>query len=153
MNILAPRLEGARVLDLFAGSGTLGIEALSRGAHLAVFVERNREAAAQIRSNLAASALETRALVRRANALTEIAVLAGAGERFDVIILDPPYGLGLLTRTVRLLEASGLLAPGGIVVAEGHWRDDPGDVEGLRRSRTARYGETALWFYEKDSDD
>lgn len=153
MNILAPRLEGARVLDLFAGSGTLGIEALSRGADLAVFVERDRQAAAQIRSNLAASALEARGLVRRANALTEISVLAGAGERFDVIILDPPYGLGLLTKTVRLLKASGLLAPGGVVVAEGHWRDDPGDVPGLRRSRTARYGETALWFYEKDSED
>ena len=153
MNILAPRLEGARVLDLFAGSGTLGIEALSRGADLAVFVERDRQAAAQIRSNLAASALEARGLVRRANALTEISVLAGAGERFDVIILDPPYGLGLLTKTVRLLKESGLLAPGGVVVAEGHWRDDPGDVPGLRRSRTARYGETALWFYEKDSED
>jgi 16S rRNA (guanine(966)-N(2))-methyltransferase RsmD len=151
MNTLAPRLSGARVLDLFAGSGALGIEALSRGARLAVFVERDRMAAAQIRSNLAASALGPRAMVRRANALTEIAVLAGAGERFDVIILDPPYGLGLQTRTVRLLEASGLLAPGGIVVAEGHWRDDPGDVDGLRRSRTARYGETALWFYEKDT--
>jgi 16S rRNA (guanine966-N2)-methyltransferase len=153
MNILAPRLEGARVLDLFAGSGTLGIEALSRGAYQAVFVERDRQAAAQIRSNLAASALEPRALVRRANALTEIALLAGAGERFDVILLDPPYGLGLLTKTVRLLEASELLAHGGIVVAEGHWRDDPGDVRGLRRIRTARYGETALWFYERDSED
>ena len=151
-NALASRLADARVLDLFAGTGGLGIEALSRGAGGAVFVEKDARRAAVIRDNLAAARLTEHAAVRRANALTEIPVLAGAGHQFDVILLDPPYGHGLQARTLRLLAASRLLAPGGVAVVEGHWRDDPGEVEGLRRSRAARYGETALWFYERDGD-
>jgi 16S rRNA (guanine966-N2)-methyltransferase len=151
MNSLAPRLPGARVLDAFAGNGGLGIEALSRGAGEAVFIERDRDAAMAIRENLGASGFAERGTVRRANALTEIPLLAAGGQRFDVIVLDPPYGHGLQAKALRLVAASELLAPGGVVVAEGHWRDEPGPVEGLRRVRTARYGETALWFYETDA--
>jgi len=147
-NALAPRLEGARVLDLFAGAGGLGIEALSRGADTAVFVERDARSAAAIRDNLRAAQLEGHGQVRRANAVTEVASLAAAGARFDVIVLDPPYGQELAGRTLRAIAASGALAPGGVAVAEGHWRDDPGEIEGLRRTRTARYGETAVWYYE-----
>jgi len=147
-NALAPRLEEARVLDLFAGTGGLGIEALSRGAGAAVFVEREPRGAAMIRENLRAARLEARGEVRRANALTEVASLAAQGARFDVIVLDPPYGQELAGRTLRAIAAAGALAPGGVAVAEGHWRDDPGEIEGLRRTRSARYGETALWFYE-----
>jgi 16S rRNA (guanine(966)-N(2))-methyltransferase RsmD len=148
MNALTPRLSGVRVLDLFAGTGALGIEALSRGAGAAVFVERDRQAAMVIRENLEASGFGERGTVRRGNALTEIAALGDSGQRFDVILLDPPYGLGLQAKALRLIASSGLLAPGGVVVAEGHWRDDPGPIEGLRHVRTARYGETALWFYD-----
>ncbi len=147
-NALAARLPGARVLDLFAGAGGLGIEALSRGAEEAVFVERDARGAAAIRENLRAARLAGRAAVRRANALTEIAALGRAGARFDLVLLDPPYGQGLQARALRLVAAAGILAPGGVAVAEGHWRDDPGEVEGLRRTRAARYGETGLWFYE-----
>lgn len=147
-NALAARLADARVLDLFAGTGGLGIEALSRGAAEAVFVEKDPRQAAMIRENLAAARVSGRAAVRRGNALSEIPALADAGRTFDLILLDPPYGHGLQAKTLRLIVASRLLAPGGVVVAEGHWRDDPGEVSGLRRARTARYGETAVWFYE-----
>lgn len=148
-NALALHLADARVLDLFAGTGGLGIEALSRGAAEAVFVEKDARRAAVIGENLAAAHMKERAQVRRANALSEIPLLAGAGRQFDLILLDPPYGHGLPEKSLRLVAASGLLAPGGIAVAEGHWRDDPGEVAGLRRTRTARYGETGLWFYER----
>jgi 16S rRNA (guanine966-N2)-methyltransferase len=148
-NALASRLGDARVLDLFAGTGGLGIEALSRGAAQAVFVEKDPRRAAVIRENLTAAHLSDRAEVRRGNALGEIPDLAGAGHQFDVILLDPPYGHGLQETSLRLVASSGLLAPDGVAVAEGHWRDDPGEVGGLRRTRTARYGETALWFYER----
>lgn len=151
-NALAARLADARVLDLFAGTGGLGIEALSRGAAEAVFVERDAHGAAAIRENLAAAQLGDRGTVRRANALTEITALARAGSRFDLIVLDPPYGQGLAVEALRRVAESDVLAPGGIVVAEGHWRDDPGDVAGLRRIRAARYGETGLWFYERGDD-
>jgi 16S rRNA (guanine966-N2)-methyltransferase len=147
-NALTPRLADARVLDLFAGTGGLGIEALSRGAAHAVFVEKDPRQAATIRENLAAAHLSGRAAVRRGNALSEISALADAGRRFDLILLDPPYGQGLQEKALDLIVSSSLLSPGGVVVAEGHWRDDPGDVSGLRRTRTARYGETGVWFYE-----
>ncbi len=151
-NALAARVAEARVLDLFAGAGGLGIEALSRGAAEAVFVEQDAHSAAAIRDNLAAARLRDRGTVRRANALTEIADLARAGAQFDLIVLDPPYGRGLAARALRLIAASDILAPGGVAVAEGHWRDDPGEVPGLRRTRAARYGETGLWFYERGED-
>ncbi|SRR5579884_176968 len=152
LGALAARLPGARVLDLFAGTGGIGIEALSRGAREAVFVERDPRTAAVIRENLARAHLSDRATVRRASVLTEVPALARSGMRFDLVVLDPPYGRGLQALTLRLLAASRLLAPGGVAVAEGHWRDDPGEVEGLRRIRAARYGETALWFYEAEDD-
>jgi 16S rRNA (guanine966-N2)-methyltransferase len=150
-NSLAPRLPGARVLDLFAGTGSLGIEALSRGAARSVFVERDARAAAAIRANLAAAHLQDAGQVRRGGVDTEIAALEREGARFDLIILDPPYGRDLQARTLRRLANSPLLDAGGLIVAEGHWRDDPGElVAGLARTRTARYGETALWFYARD---
>ncbi|HLW48771.1 MAG TPA: 16S rRNA (guanine(966)-N(2))-methyltransferase RsmD [bacterium] len=146
-NSLAPRLAGARVLDLFAGTGALGIEALSRGAIRAVFVERDARAAAAIRANLAAARFQESAEVRRGGVEAEIAALERDAAEFDLIVLDPPYGQDLTARTLRRLAASRVLAGGGLIAAEGHWRDDPGEVPGLARIRTARYGETTLWFY------
>ncbi|HKV45428.1 MAG TPA: 16S rRNA (guanine(966)-N(2))-methyltransferase RsmD, partial [bacterium] len=146
-NSLAPRLAGARVLDLFAGTGRVGIEALSRGASEAVFVERDPRNAALIRETLVAAG--ARAEVRRANALTEVQALDAQGRRFDLIFLDPPYGLGLQAQTLRRIAAGAVLADDGLAIAEGHWRDDPGEVAGLARIRAVRYGETALWVYAR----
>lgn len=148
-NTLRPILEGARVLDLFAGTGRLGIEALSRGAQEAVFVERAPRNAALIKENLAGAGLIERGTVRRANVLTEVATLGRRGETFDLILLDPPYGQDLQAATLRAVAVAGVLAAGGLAVAEGHWRDDPGTVQGLERVREARYGETAVWFYNR----
>jgi len=147
-NALAPRLADARVLDLFAGTGALGIEALSRGAARAVFVERDPRAVAAIRRNLAAARVEDLAEVRRAAVPGALDALEREGAVFDLIVLDPPYGQDLPARTLRRLAASrALLAPDGVIAAEGHWRDDPGEIAGLARTREARYGETGLWFY------
>jgi 16S rRNA (guanine966-N2)-methyltransferase len=148
-NALAGVLPDARVLDLFAGTGGLGIEALSRGAAEAVFVERDPRSAAMIRQNLEAAHCSGQGTVRRANVVTELGTLARSGCRFDLIVLDPPYGEGLQARALRLIAELDLLHPDGLAVAEGHWRDDPGTVPGLTAVRTARYGETALWFYRR----
>ncbi len=148
-NALAPRLADARVLDLFAGTGALGIEALSRGAARAVFVERDPRAVGAIRRNAAAACVGDRTEVRRGAVPGALDGLEREGAAFDLIVLDPPYGRDLPARTLRRLAASPLLAPGGIIAAEGHWRDDPGEIPGLRRIRDARYGETGLWFYVK----
>ena len=146
-NSLGPRVADARVLDLFAGTGRLGMEALSRGAREAVFVERDPRNAAVIKENLATIDLGPRAQVRRGNALTAVLALAAEGQTFDLIFLDPPYGRGLARETLGRVAATTLLADGGLAIAEGHWRDDPGQVPGLERVRESRYGETAVWIY------
>ncbi len=148
-NSLAPRLEGACVLDLFAGTGRLGIEALSRGAREAVFVEDDPRHVEVIRDNLRSAGVAARGAVRRANALTQVAALAAEGRRFDLIFLDPPYGRGLQRDVLGRIAAVPILAPEGLIIAEGHWRDDPGEVDGLTLVRSSRYGETAVWVYAR----
>jgi 16S rRNA (guanine(966)-N(2))-methyltransferase RsmD len=151
--ILAPALEGAAVLDLFAGSGAGGIEALSRGAASAVFVERDQGAVRVIGENLRRTALEAGATVVRRDVLAWLAEAArdagGAGPRYDLVLVDPPYA-----ETVVLVQVLGRVGPivreGGIVVAKHFWRDAPPPVIGLLASdRQRRFGETALTFYRR----
>ena len=150
--VLEPDLPGARVLDLFAGSGAAGIEALSRGAATAVFVERDPAAARVIEANLARTRLAAGARVVRADAIAYLAdPVAVAGGAFDVVLLDPPYAEpDLLVRALERLgdPAAGLLEPDARVVAKHFWRAGPPARVGLLASeRERRYGETALTFY------
>jgi 16S rRNA (guanine966-N2)-methyltransferase len=145
--ILEPDLPGASVVDLFAGSGAAGIEALSRGAATAVFVERDAGAARVIAENLRRTGLTgPAARVERANV---VAWLTRARMRADLAIVDPPYReTELLARTLEALGTGRLLAPGAMVVAKHFWRDRPADRIGmLAVERERRFGETALTFY------
>lgn len=139
------KLEGARVLDLFAGSGALGIEALSRGAALAVFAERSAPAAATLRDNLASLEAEALGRVLRGEAVAVLRRLAGAGERFDLVFLDPPWSdPEEPARTLRALSTSGILAAGAVVVVEtGRGQELPA-LGGLRVVDERRYGDTVL---------
>ncbi len=148
-NSLGARVEGAHVLDLYAGSGALGIEALERGAASVLFVERNGRLAEALRRRLVDAGAAGQAEVWQRDVLSAVRELANMDRRFEVILLDPPYGWGLVEATLTALAASGLLASGGIAAAEGHWRDRPGDVSGLVLRREARYGETAVWYFER----
>ena len=149
--ILEPDLSGARVLDLFAGSGAAGIEALSRGAATATFVEHDSGAAKVIAANLARAHLAgPKAEVVRDDALRWLR-RAGGGP-FDVVIVDPPYDRADLL-TEALGAVSPLVAPGGRVVAKHFWRDAPPATVGLLASeRDRRFGETALTFYRRLED-
>jgi 16S rRNA (guanine966-N2)-methyltransferase len=145
--ILEPDLPGASVVDLFAGSGAAGIEALSRGAATAVFVERDAGAARVIAENLRRTGLAgPAARVERADV---VAWLTRARMRADLAIVDPPYrATDLLARTLEALGSGRLLAPGAMVVAKHFWRDRPPDRIGmLAVERERRFGETALTFY------
>ncbi|MGH2452517.1 MAG: 16S rRNA (guanine(966)-N(2))-methyltransferase RsmD [bacterium] len=144
-NSLAARVQEAEVLDLFAGTGGLGLEALERGARSVVFVERDPRLAEGIRDRLRAAGLEARAEVWRASVAAALERLAEEGRRFDLILLDPPYGRGLLAEILETLAGAAVLAPGGRIVAEGHWRDAPRLPPALVLVREGRYGETALW--------
>lgn len=152
-NSLAVRVEGAHVLDLYAGSGALGIEALRRGAASALFVERNVRLAAALRRRLADAGVAGQSEVWRRDVLAAVRELGEMGRRFEVILLDPPYGRQLVEATLATVAASGILASGGIAAAEGHWRDRPADVSGLGLRREARYGETAVWYFERAGGD
>lgn len=149
--ILEPELEGAAVLDLFAGSGAGGIEALSRGASRAVFVERDAGACRVITDNLRRTGLApTGRVVRREvdRWLADVPAGEAAGP-FDLVLIDPPYEA--VDALERALEALGpLVRPGGRVVAKHFWRSAPPARVGLLASeRERRFGETALTFYRR----
>ena len=139
-------IEGARVLDLFAGTGALGIEALSRGAAHATFVDAGKPALAAIRGNLHELGLEDRADVVALDAV------AAAGRPpaapWDLVFVDPPYASDLARRAVAALPAAGL-APGAVVVIEHDRRGAPPDALGfLLRTDQRRYGDTMVSFFE-----
>jgi 16S rRNA (guanine966-N2)-methyltransferase len=157
--ILEPDLPGAAVLDLFAGSGAGGIEALSRGAARAVFVERDAAAARIIAENLVRARLSERGTVVRAETLAYLVDRAAATGPFDLVLIDPPYAEpNLLESTLIRLGAGSsgagpsalLLRPEAWVVAKHFWRTPPPGAVGLLASvRTRRFGETALTFYRQ----
>ncbi|HXU88961.1 MAG TPA: 16S rRNA (guanine(966)-N(2))-methyltransferase RsmD [Methylomirabilota bacterium] len=148
MDTLMPWLPGARVLDLFAGAGGVGLEALSRGAAHITFVERDARAVAALRDNIVALGVAPAVRVLREDVARALARLAREGERFGVIFLDPPYEAEATTPTLVALGAGDVLAAGALVVAQHLTKRAPGDVAGvLRAFRTRRFGETTLTFF------
>lgn len=153
--ILEPELAGARVLDLFAGSGAAGIEALSRGAAAATFVESDPAAIRVVSENLERTHLADAGNPVRGDVVRWLGrdgVIAGP---FDLVFADPPYAdPEVLVRVLELLGgAPGLVAPGGRVIAKHFWRDRPPAAVGLLASdRERRFGETALTFYRRQED-
>ena len=154
--ILEPDLPGARVLDLFAGSGAGGIESLSRGAAEATFVEHDAGAVRVIAENLVGAHLADRAHVVRGDVIAYLAGQAAADGPFDLVLVDPPYAEGgLMDATLAALGASDppLLAHGAWVVAKHFWKSPPPATVGLLASaRTRRFGETALTFYRPTAE-
>lgn len=147
-NVLQPVVSGCAFLDLFAGSGAVGIEALSRGAARAVFVEQAAAHLQVLAQNLATTGLAGRAELLRRDALQAVALLARRQETFDLVFLDPPYGQGLVPATLAALAEHGLVAPGGLVICEHHRKDlVPGQAGVLVRCREVVFGETVLSFY------
>ena len=143
-------IEGRRVLDLFAGTGQLGIECLSRGAASAVFVDRRADAVKLIRENLKLTELQDRARVVAGDSME---FLRSLRERFDIVFLDPPYAAGLLEPAVAHLTAFDILNPHGIIVAE-HPADRslPAPAAPYRVHRTYRYGRIALTLIRRGGD-
>ncbi|WP_179956923.1 16S rRNA (guanine(966)-N(2))-methyltransferase RsmD [Amycolatopsis anabasis] len=144
---VAGELDGARVLDLYAGSGALGLEALSRGAADALFVEADRRAVEVLRANL--NALGLGGAVRPGS--VETVVGEPAAEPFDVVLADPPYAVdaAALGRMLTGLTSGGWIADGGLVVVERALRDgEPDWPPGYAPLRTKRYGDTALHWAE-----
>jgi 16S rRNA (guanine966-N2)-methyltransferase len=136
--------EGARVIDLFAGTGALGLEAISRGAKFALFVDDGSEARALLRENVEALGLggQTRIFRRDATKLGD----APAGEKFTLAFLDPPYGKGLAPRALNELVTGQWLAPGALCVIEEEASADVALPAGMERLDHRAYGETQIIF-------
>ena len=144
-NVLGPTISGVRMLDAFAGTGAVGIEAVSRGAARATFIERDPRAIRLIEHNIAKLDLKKVSAIIRGDFMTSLAVAAAEAE-FDLVFLDPPYDLPGLDGAIDL--AAGMLAPGGRVVVEhGRKRELPAAVRGLPKYRTLVAGDSALSFY------
>ena len=145
-------IEGRRVLDLFAGTGQMGIECLSRGAASAVFVDRRKDAFELVKKNLDLTGLSDRARVVNGDALE---FLSGTEERFDLVFLDPPYASGLQEKALERLTAPGfdILAPYGIIVAEHPADRILSPPASCRLRRTYRYGKIAVTIFRREGNE
>ena len=151
-DVLGGRLEGARVLDLYAGSGSLGLEALSRGAVFAVLVERGRPAAEAIRRNVEELGLSGRVEVFSRDVFGALDRLLARVERFDVVFADPPYRSGDADKLLGRLGQEELVAEGGLVVIEHHHKRALRERYGsLSRQRLLKAGESTLTIYRRVS--
>lgn len=149
-NIIQFDIEGRKILDLFAGTGQLGIEALSRGAASAVFVDMRREAARLVEENLRLTGLAENARVVCGDAL---AYLGAVREKADIVFLDPPYGSGLLKKALQQIETFDILRENGIIICES---DAAAPMEEMsppyRFHRTYRYGRVRLTVYRREGE-
>jgi 16S rRNA (guanine966-N2)-methyltransferase len=152
-NVLGPAVVGARFVDVFAGTGAVGIEALSRGAAEVVFIENHPPAVALIRRNLESLGVRSGAAVFGADALRGLEMLAAkrkaGGAPFDFVFLDPPYAAAEeYARVLRVLGSASFLAPGSVIIAEHHKKFDlPVHFGSLTRFRILKQGDAALSFY------
>ncbi len=149
-SVIQFKIPGAKVLDLFAGTGQLGIEALSRDASSCVFVDQREDACKLVRENLKKTRLEQYASVVRSDYM---AYLACCRERFDIIFLDPPYAEVFLENSIKKITEIDILQTGGIIVAERPLgKDIPWDFPGFSRSKDYKYGKTLITIYRKDCE-
>ena len=147
-NIIQFDIQGSRVLDMFAGTGQLGIEALSRGAEEAVFIDSSAAAAAIIRENVRLAGVEDRAKVLKGDCFTAI---RGAGT-FDLVFLDPPYSRGLLEQALEAINEFDILRENGIIICELPSGDPvPAAPVGCRSGREYRYGKIRLAVFTREA--
>ena len=150
LDTLMPYLGAGPFLDLYAGGGGVGIEALSRGAPSAVFVERDARALRALLDNVERLGLGDRTRVMREDAARAVSALARRGDRFAVVFLDPPYDAPWAASVLEVVAAGAALAPGAVVVLQHPTKSPPADALGvLRLWKARRFGETTLTFFRR----
>lgn len=153
-NIIAAKLEGSSVLDIFAGTGSLGIEALSRGAGSAVFIDRSMQCCEVIKENLAHTKLSAKAAVYAVDYASGIEKMNRDGYKFDIIIMDPPYNKNFLQEALKLLTKNDIMVDDGIIITEHSIMDDLPDAVGRFKIIDSRkYGDTMITIYRSGKDD
>jgi len=145
-NMIAGEVPGAKVLDLFAGTGAMGLESLSRGAHFCFFVDKDAEAVSLIRENVQLCAAQDRSRMIHGPVASAIRRLGSENELFDLIFMDPPYGKGYIEKTLEIVAA--VAREDALVIAEHHVKDKPPMVPAIwRKDRERRYGDTLISVY------
>lgn len=146
-NIIGSKVIGAEVLDLFAGTGNLGLECWSRGAAQVTFIDESKESLRLVKSNIAKCRAEADCLVLKGSAPAVALRLAEQGKRFDFAFCDPPYNKGWVQQILLTLAKTPFLKPGGYLVVERSAHDEIGELpEGSELVRSERYGETFVDF-------
>ncbi|MGC8810253.1 MAG: 16S rRNA (guanine(966)-N(2))-methyltransferase RsmD, partial [bacterium] len=147
-DILQERVRGKKVLDLFAGTGAWGIEALSRGAEKATFVEHNAHVLAALRRNIKECRLEKKSEVLPGDVFQGLRILASRGEVFDLIFIDPPYAQGLVKQTLKELSQRDLITPQGLIIAEHSIKEDLSIPVPWELIDRRQYGATNISFWQ-----
>ncbi len=149
-NMLASRgrIDGARVIDLFAGTGALGLEAMSRGASFTLFIEESAQGRGLLRTNIESLGLQGSTKIFRRDA-TDLGV-PGTMEPFDLAFADPPYGKGLGERAAASLATGGWLKPGALLLLEERAANAPSALAGFGLLEQRQFGETVIGFFERD---
>lgn len=151
-DILGEKIRGASFLDLYAGTGSVGIEALSRGAERAVFIERNQVNAGTISRNLERSSFTGKGEIQRSDVFKAIEALGEGKEKFDFVFSGAPYYEDLTGKTLTFLGINDIINGNGRIIVEHYWRETlPEEIEGLVLAGQRKYGDTVLSFYKKCS--
>ncbi len=153
-NIIAAYVHGSAVLDMFAGTGSLGIEALSRGAASAVFFDRSLQCCKIIKENLEHTRLTDKALVYNVDFAAGINKMFKDGHKFDIIIMDPPYNKNFIQEALKLLANNDIIVDDGIIIAEHSVMDElPDNCGRLKVIDTRKYGDTMITIYKDGNND
>lgn len=148
-NIINPYMMESDVLDLFAGSGSLGIECLSRGANTATFVDVSKESIILIKSNIKKAKFEDQSFILNLDFKDAINKLKIQKKKFDVIFMDPPYYKDMFIDALNKVDESNLLDEDGIIIVEHDTKDVfPEQIQGLKKYRDKKYGNTTITFYK-----
>lgn len=153
-SMIGPYFDGGQVLDLFAGTGGLGIEALSRGMSRAVFIDVEKKSVDTVLHNVQAAGLKEQAEIFRNDAVRALKALAKRERQFELVFLDPPYKMKAIAELIAAMEDQGLLASQAVIVVEHDAEDVLAEmIGGMEQQRRAEYGDTAVTIYRRTSVD
>jgi 16S rRNA (guanine966-N2)-methyltransferase len=151
-NIISKKIYGARVLDLFSGTGNLGLEAISRGAEVCTFVESNNLTYKTLSLNIETLGFVSNSELYKGDAFDVLGKLGKDNKKYDIIFLDPPYSLGLVESSIKKISTLMLLDKNGIIISECDEKDIISDnINDIKMYRTEKYGRTKIYFWNKEA--
>ena len=149
-SIIAPYIEGSVFLDLFSGSGSISLEAISRGAKRAVMIEKDGEALKYIIENIDNLAFSDRCRAYKNDVIRAIEILGRKNEKFDIIFMDPPYQDNVTKKVLKAIDKANILAEDGLIICEHHLLEDLEDnIASFRKTDERKYNKKILTFYTK----